>query len=162
LTREQLNGTTAPSAQSGYAIHAKRTTDDSRLAEAYESTTFTAATELGRIEIRTGATPDLLSTLMAKHECTAWAYITACNPASAELMPSENDQHQAQLRAELAAGGYRIYDGEGIGDNPAWAPESSFLALGISCQDAVALGRKFGQNAIVVGSTSDVAKLVWC
>lgn len=136
--------------------------DDDRLAEAYESTTFTAATELGRIEIRTGATPDLLSTLMAKHECTAWAYITACNPASVELTPSENDQRQAQLRDELAAGGYRIYDGEGIGDNPAWAPESSFLALGISCQDAVALGRKFGQNAIVVGSTSDVAKLVWC
>jgi hypothetical protein len=73
-----------------------------------------------------------------------------------------NNERQAQLRGELDTGGYRIYEGEGIGADPAWTPEPSFLVLGIRQEDAVALGTRFGQNAIVVGSSTEHAKLVWC
>jgi hypothetical protein len=103
-----------------------------------------------------------LHRLVATHAGDTWAYITACNPASKELTANENNERQAQLRRELEAGGYRIYEGEGIGADPAWTPEPSFLVLGISQEDALALGTRFGQNAIVVGTSAEQAQLVWC
>ncbi|GIS62390.1 MAG: hypothetical protein CM1200mP2_46150 [Planctomycetaceae bacterium] len=41
-----------------------------------------------------------------------------------------------------------------------WEPEISLLVLGIERDDAVAIGRRFDQVAIVCGRTGGVAELV--
>ena len=50
----------------------------------------------------------------------------------------------------------------GLGNVGDWTPELSLLVLGISRGKAVALGREFGQAAIVVGKRGERGELVWC
>ena len=52
--------------------------------------------------------------------------------------------------------------GEGVGEDPKWQPEESALILGISRGEAVKLGRRFGQLAIVAGRCGRSARLIPC
>jgi hypothetical protein len=45
--------------------------------------------------------------------------------------------------------GYACFEGEGRDPQGRWTPERSALVVGIPRQDAEAVGRAFGQNAIV-------------
>lgn len=62
----------------------------------------------------------------------------------------------------LQAKSFTYYYGEGVPDNRNWPPEASFWVLGISKQDAIALGKKWEQRAIVFGRRGAVAELVAC
>jgi hypothetical protein len=44
-----------------------------------------------------------------------------------------------------------VFNGEGVGDDPSWPPEKSYLVAGIHREVAIYLGKKYEQNAIVVG-----------
>jgi hypothetical protein len=72
----------------------------------------------------------------------------------------ENDARQDDLKRDLQAAGYKWMLGEGIGDDPSWPPEESLIVLGISRGKAIALGRHFGQLAVVVGRRGQPARLV--
>jgi len=66
------------------------------------------------------------------------------------------------LRQALATAGYRWLPALGEGDDPGWTPEPSVLVLGLSVPNAVRLGRRLQQNAVVVGKLGGRATLVWC
>jgi hypothetical protein len=100
--------------------------------------------------------------LLARAEESRWALITAWNPASRQLSAGENANRQFELAAALNEGGHRYLPGEGIGQNAAWPPEESLFVIGISKRDARALGRRFGQFAIVVGHKGFRGRLVRC
>lgn len=65
-------------------------------------------------------------------------------------------------RQIIAARGWTAFEGEGIGDNGTWPPEPSYLVLGICRPDAIALGHRFEQAAIVAGDAGGTAELILC
>jgi hypothetical protein len=96
-----------------------------------------------------------------RHDVQSAVFITGFNPYSVPASAAENSLAQARLRQRLATCGARILDGEGRSRRGDWPPEPSFLALGITLDDAHALGREFGQNAFVMASADAVPALVW-
>jgi hypothetical protein len=77
--------------------------------------------------------------------------VTAYNPGSVALGESENAQRQLLLEQAARDAGFAFFRGEGVGDDGQWPPEPSLLILGITRAQAVDLGRRFGQRAIVYG-----------
>ena len=127
---------------------------------AYERTRFCVDDSGREICFLAGSNSRKADALLRRHRATRWAFITAWNPASVPLGRAENERRQQRLRLELAKGGYRFLPGEGRGDDPSWEPEDSLLVLRISEGKAVALGRQFGQLAVVVGRRGESARLV--
>jgi hypothetical protein len=122
---------------------------DAELRAAYLSTTYMA----GEIRIRIGEDPHV--------DASSWAFVTAENPRSE---PDSAERNAARMRAlENDLRGYRTLRGRG---EPAagstWKAEESFLVLGIDRAAAIALGRKYGQNAIVFGERGRPAELIEC
>ena len=100
-----------------------------------------------------------LDHLLIINNSVEWAYITAWNPYSEPTDFAQNVERNNMLKKDLIK--YRIFEGEGVGADPKWEPEKSFLVLGINREDAINIGRSYRQNAIVVGSLHSVAELVW-
>ena len=90
-----------------------------------------------------------------------WAFVTACNPRSERLSDAENARRMSELEATVREGGWQYFHGHGVGLDAKWPAEPSLLLVGIQWGDAVALGKQFGQNAVVVGSAGRPARLVW-
>lgn len=132
------------------------------ITKAYARTTFTARTPLGEVRIRVGETNALLDTLLDDSGQTEWAYITAWNPGSVRLDDGPNTQAQQALEKQVRELGLAFFAGHGVPDGPGWTPEPSLLVLGIGEADAVAIGRRYGQNAVVVGVRGQMARLISC
>jgi len=77
------------------------------------------------------------------------AFITAYNPFSKQLSPTENWDRHTKLVQEMESRKLAFVDG--IGQHPSnnWPGEPSILVFGIDRATAEALGRQFEQNAIV-------------
>ncbi|MCR9222491.1 MAG: DUF3293 domain-containing protein [Hyphomonas sp.] len=88
------------------------------------------------------------------------AFITAWNPFSEEKSPSENDQTNALLRADIEALGAKILPGFGAWPDDPNNGEDSFLAVGISEHDAIELGKKYRQNAILFVANDATPRLI--
>jgi len=95
--------------------------------------------------------------LLEQHECATWAFITAENPFSKPLTAEENVIRHQQLLEKVKE--YQHFEGEGIGEDESWKPEKSLLILGILASEAIAIGKHFDQNAIVLGKKNEPAKL---
>lgn len=74
-----------------------------------------------------------------------WTILTAENPNSEQLTSEENAARMADLFADLTSRGLEHQRVEGFYDRP----ENSVLVTGISQEDAVALGRKYGQESVL-------------
>lgn len=110
------------------------------------------------MSIKIGQQIPELDALLKRYDQTNWAYVTAFNPFSELLTAEENEERHKQLNKRLKE--YLSFEGEGVGTDPAWKPERSFLILGIFEIDAGKFGEDFQQNAIVVGQLNKVAKLM--
>lgn len=140
----------------------KRTSPDTALWDAYRRAAYVARTGDSEIRIHPGRrTPDL-DTLLDQRRADQWAYITAYNPESRLLSEDENVRRQQLLVEAVLDRGLTFFEGESVLDAAAWPPEPSLLILGISPDEARALGRQFGQLAIVVGRLNQPARLVAC
>ena len=124
---------------------------DDALREAYRNTTFQAETPVGKVAIRIGKCSADVDELLRRNNATEWGFITAHNPASQVLTPEENRERHKELEADVRTCGLTYFQGEGIGADPEWLPETSLLILGLDCSAAIELGAKYGQNAIVYG-----------
>jgi glycine/D-amino acid oxidase-like deaminating enzyme len=85
--------------------------------------------------------------------------VTAANPRSEKKSAAENAAALALLDQVIAAAGYPWRAGEGREPDGAWA-EPSRLVMGIYRENAEALGRLFGQNAIVFVEKGAAPELV--
>lgn len=110
------------------------------------------------LEIRIGKMNTELDALLDEHHATTWAFISAWNPRSVVLEKSANAERHRQLGLMLNT--YSIFEGKGVGEDPAWEPECSFLVLGISQTLAEYIGTYFDQNAIVFGSKNGLPELM--
>ncbi|MBN3762095.1 DUF3293 domain-containing protein [Burkholderia sp. Ac-20365] len=103
------------------------------------------------------------TTLAAIHEMNgvqSSAFVTACNPFSELLDDATNSDRQRMLAGELMQSGWRFIDGTGEHPSNDWPGEASFLVLGVSLEEATALGVGFGQNAVVWSGIDAVPQLV--
>jgi len=116
---------------------------------------------LGAFVIRCGEQSPEVATLLTDERVGQWAFVTAENPGSAPLDRRANAERMRQLRAAVEALGFRHYPGRGESPGGDWPAEASLLVLGIPEAEAVALGRRFAQLAILTGSRDEPARLVW-
>lgn len=91
---------------------------------------------------------DLDELLEAEGAATA-AFVTAYNPRGQVASAWKNEVANAALVESQTKAGYRCFEGEGRDPEKRWKPERSALVVGIARADAEAVGRAFGQNAIV-------------
>ena len=131
---------------------------------AYRNTTFRAYVHGQQFDIKIGKCHPVLDIVLQQYKATAWAFITASNPAGQCLPDNENMRRNEELSKLLKtiskAEKVVKYDGEGIPDTGDWKPEKSYLVIGITHPEARSLGKKFGQDAIVWGSAGKKARLV--
>jgi hypothetical protein len=130
---------------------------------AFRATTYRVfVTHEAPIDLRIGERSARLDALLEKHAIETWAFITAWNPGSHRIPAEENEARQAALLSLLRERGLHFFDGSGIPADSAWQAEPSVLVLGISVDDAVELGRRFDQLAIVAGQCGKAADLIYC
>lgn len=102
-----------------------------------------------------------LASLMAEHKAHCAAFITAWNPFSQALSPTENEQRQQELKAQLKTRGQSWI--EGIGQHPSnqWPGEPSVLILNLNRESATVLAAQYKQHAFVWADETAVPTLVF-
>lgn len=116
--------------------------------DAYEETIYVFRDEDRIGVLRVGALPDGTAEDVLKREEERYgAFVSAAGSGEA-------------LRERLRADGYRFYAGTGIGMSPGQDPQPSLFIPGLAEADAVALGRDFGQDAVLVVESGRPGRLV--
>lgn len=134
----------------------------SELERAYRATDYIASLPAGSVILRIGETSPQLDAHLEIQQQATWAFITSDNPRSQLQTAEVNAARLEQLREDLTESGLTIYPGKGVGHDAQWPPENSFLILGISREEALDLGAKWDQNALVYGEKGKPAELLWC
>ena len=101
-----------------------------------------------------------LAELHRRRGVAASVFVTAWNPGGEAAGPEANARRQAELESELDARGLEWLPGEGAHPTNDWPPERSALVLGIGLTEAAALGRRFGQAAVVWCDEGALPRLV--
>ena len=131
------------------------------LETAYRATTYRVYLPAGRCDLRPGVASETLRCWLATAGASCFAILTACNPGSVPQDENENAGRQSQLECELLDSGYETYAGENAADDAAWPVEESCFVPGIPVAEAMTLGEKYWQNAVVCGGADGVPELVW-
>lgn len=136
----------------------------SDLDQAYRATIYWVGLPHAYVPLRIGRLAPLLDEFVEHLGIKEWAFLTASNPGSELLPPSENRQRLAGLIEAVERAGHAWHPGIGVGESsaePPWPPEESVLVLDIDHEAAAALGTAFGQKAIVIGRRSHAPELRW-
>jgi hypothetical protein len=122
------------------------------LLRAYEKAVYAVFASPG-VEFRVGEPSDILDAMMAMNRVRTAAFVSS---ATARGEPSTDNQRKLEeflLRSRVADVAaqhkYRVYQGEGRDPRGKWKPEPSVLIMGMSREEAAALGRQLEQNAVV-------------
>ncbi|EMI16396.1 hypothetical protein RMSM_06684 [Rhodopirellula maiorica SM1] len=136
-------------------------TSAQQLDDAYRKTIYWCESPEQSVAIRIGHKHPVLDDALRNEAVSEWAFITAYNPHSTPKAPSQNRAMNEQLECEIARLGYLYWHGTGIDPKGQWPPEASFLLLGIMPASAANIGRKYHQNAIVIGRVGGAAELLF-
>lgn len=135
---------------------------DPCLLKAFRSTRFIVFHQDGDIVLRVGLRNQELDNLLARFEAKGCAFITAWNPGGVRLSEAQNQTRQAKLIAEIQQRSLPFLHGRGVGEDENWPPENSILVIGINRIEAIAVGRLFGQIAVVFAERGRAVKLLLC
>lgn len=133
-------------------------TDD--LINAFTQTTYLVFSVEQQVRLRINEFSEPLWQLHNRHNVSGSAFITAANPCSEINTAAENTRRQDELKADLQALTITGIPATAIDPEGDWPDESGFLAIGITKPDAVALGEKYEQNAIVYSQQDAIPRLV--
>ena len=122
----------------------------------YEATCYSVVNP--KIDIYLKKVNAELNSFLKEHNFTSWCFITAWNPFSKALTLDKNNELNALLEADLKE--YNIYPAEGKDTLGDWPPEISFFVGNISREQAIFLGEKYEQNAIVFGTVDELPELI--
>ena len=131
------------------------------LESAYRATTYRVFLPGGGCDLRLGVVSETLRCWLETAGAARFAILTAHNPGSEDVESEENLLRQAQLECALLELGYEPYAGENVADDDSWPAEESCFVPGISVTEALALGERYGQNAIICGGADGKTELVW-
>ena len=118
-----------------------------KLMDAYREADYVVFAE-SEFVLKIGEPSRRLDALLEQEGATTAAFLTAANPRSKPRSPAQNASALSALDQLVAAAGYPSRAGEGREPDGSWV-EPSRLVIGIYRENAEALGRLFGQNAIV-------------
>ena len=121
----------------------------------YKQTSY----QCGTISIRVDRINPEIDALLRCNQRTEWAFITAWNPDGEIVSPEKNGKANQSLLLELQQKQYVILPGWGIGDDRQWPPEASFLVVGMNREEAMLLGNRYKQRAVVIGTLGQPAIL---
>jgi len=107
-----------------------------------------------------GIASQCLKALFQSAHVKSACFLTAFNPHSQLLSEEENKLRNDQLITELQEYNLQLKSGIGLCQKGEWLGEESILIFGISLTVAKALGKKYGQNAIVWCDHDAVPQLV--
>lgn len=131
------------------------------LVAAYSATNYHVLSDDGFFVFKIGQRSHELAHRFVLTDRSGATFITAENPFSQTVTAEENAANQASLYQDLASTGAAIIKGAGQGEDPTWPAEASYLAIGISPENACELGRKYRQNAILWIGANAVPELVF-
>ena len=118
-----------------------------KLMDAYREADYVVFAE-PEFVLKIGEPSSRLDALLEEEGATTAAFLTAANPRSKPQSAAQNALALSALDQLVAAAGYPWRAGEGREPDGSWV-EPSRLVIGIYRENAEALGRLFGQNAIV-------------
>ena len=136
-------------------------TEIAALERAYREAIYEVYSDRETIQLSIDRSCPKLDALIRQQNYTNWALITAHNPYSQSLSAIENQQRHQQLVEHLQQLEFSWLPAVGKDRYGIWTPEQSLCILGIELDRAIAIGRKFAQNAIVYGELNKPAKLKW-
>jgi len=110
--------------------------------------------------LRIGEPSSRLDNLLEQSGAATAAFVTAANPNSEARSAKENAPAIAALDEMVKAAGYPRHRAEGRDPAGRWPAEPGLLVVGIYLANAEALGRLFGQNAIVFIEKGKAPELV--
>jgi hypothetical protein len=115
-----------------------------RLERAYRETDY----RIDDIVLRIGGSPRPVARVLRRHRSAA--FIVAANPRSRVFARAINVRRDARLRADVRLAGFPIRTA--LARHPAgiWPDEPGILAFGLAPARAAEIGRRWGQNAIVM------------
>ena len=128
---------------------------------AYRQTHYQVFSEEKTISVRVDNQNSMLDQLVRQHGHNRWALITAYNPYSQPLTALANQVRNKALAKKLWSIYWPIFRAVGQDDAGQWPSEESFFVIGIGEEDAMALGQKYEQNAILVGEVNHSPQLIW-
>jgi hypothetical protein len=129
------------------------------LIEAYRTAQYVVFAE-SPLVLQIGCPSARLDALLAEHCVQGAAFVTACNPRGERRSDAQNAAAMAVLTSFLKRRRYACIAGEGRDPHRRWPAEPSVLVLGVPREEAHALGRAFGQNAIVYAARAAAPELV--
>jgi hypothetical protein len=137
-----------------------KTTIDSSLIASYQSANYIVrAPQPFTLNIGVASQP--LKSIYLKAHIKSAGFITAYNPHSHALTDQENVLRNAKLIAEIQQRSLKFIAGVGQCPESEWPGEESVLVLGISLEAAKALGKQYGQNAIVWCDADALPQLIF-
>ncbi|HVJ34202.1 MAG TPA: DUF3293 domain-containing protein [Terriglobia bacterium] len=122
---------------------------DAALIAAYQATDYVVFEDDAETVLRIGELNPAVDALLKRHGAEQAAVITAWNPASVILSDQENEARETVLWRWIGDHQRFALAAEGRDRSGKWRPEQSCLIFDITADQAEALGREFGQNAIV-------------
>lgn len=131
--------------------------------EAYVRAVFVVALpDGGEAQLKLGRASQSLADIMAARGVATACFITAWNPRSEPRTEAENQADQTRLKARLESKGLTWLAAEGRDPDGGWDAEPSLVALGLTFDEACALGDEFGQNAVLFSGADGAMRLVFC
>jgi hypothetical protein len=138
----------------------RMTSIDPILRRKYEETEYRVESRDAPLVLRVGRASRELAHLFRDRGVASAAFVSAFNPYSQPSDEAENAAANQRLEGELRQ--RRLVYLRGVGSDPQgnWR-EPSFLVLGITREEAEALGRAYRQNAIVFADADALPELVF-
>jgi hypothetical protein len=101
-----------------------------------------------------------LRSLMLRAVVSTACFVSAYNPRSEPCSDDENARAQTRLTQDVSQMGLSYLEGVGEDPDGECSGEPCLLVLGISHENTVMLGRKYGQNAVLWSEADGVPQLL--
>lgn len=134
---------------------------ENSLIEAYENTNYYIYHDTEIIINIAKKNIDLINLFKDKNLISA-SIITAYNPFSKIMTEEQNLSAQLQLKKMIEDSNLSYLDAIGQDIKKEWPGEPSFFIENISKENAIKLGKKFNQNAIVWVDKNLIPELIFC
>ena len=132
----------------------------SAIVAAYRNADYVVLLGNSELHFKVGKPSAELDALLAERSASGAAFLTAVNPHSERRPEAENRAAAAELDRALADVNYSRFPAEGRDPTGNWPTEPGVLVPGIPRAAAEALGRRFGQNAILYMERGSPVELV--
>ena len=128
--------------------------------KAYRSALYRVKARPRGFTLQVGRVSKPLAKLLKEEGLSTAAFLTASNPRGFRRSRGLNQKAHQKLLAVLRRRGFSFLPAMGKDPKRKWPGEVSLLILGLGLAEAKALGRRFGQNALVLSGKNARPRLV--